>query len=312
MSGLGLESWRVRSVPGVAELYAAERLDDPTRRLEFIDALDPGVPRAEKWVIMVSTQYGCCVGCAMCDAAERRFRGNVSAADILEQVRRVLAAHPELDPRTVKKLKLHFARMGEPTFNAGVLEALETLARGGALPGLLPSVSTVAPDCPTSAEFLQRLRAVKDRWFGGGRFQLQFSVHTTDPAARRALIPIRSWSLERMGEFARAWRRPDDRLVTLNAVSAPGLPFDADVLAAAFDPAHCLVKLTPVHPTRRAARNALVDDWNEPPAAVRARALALERKGFKVIINAPWPEETAGGVSCGQVASSAEVAVSAG
>jgi 23S rRNA (adenine2503-C2)-methyltransferase len=253
---------------------------------------------------MVSTQYGCCVGCLMCDAAERRFRGNVAAEDILEQVRRVLAAHPDVDPGRVKKLKVHFARMGEPTFNAGVLEALETLARGGALPGLLPSLSTVAPDCPVSAGFLERLRKMKDRWFADGRFQLQFSVHTTDPAARRALIPIRTWSLERMGAFARAWRRPGDRLVTLNAVSAPGLPFDPERLAAAFDPEHCLVKLTPVHPTRRAARHGLIDDWHEAPEAVQGRARALERLGFKVIINSPWPEETAGGVSCGQVAAS--------
>ncbi|MBI5594641.1 MAG: radical SAM protein [Elusimicrobia bacterium] len=303
MYGLGFESWHLRSIPGIAELYAAERRDDPTRRLEFIDALDPGVPRGDKWVIMVSTQYGCCVGCAMCDAAERRFRGNVPAQDILAQIRTVLAAHPETDPRTVKKLKVHFARMGEPTFNQGVLEALEALAAEG-LPGLLPSISTVAPDCPPSAAFLERLLEVKDRSFPGGMFQLQFSVHTTDAEVRRSLIPIRTWTLERMGEYARRWLRPGDRLVTLNVLSAPGLPFDPARLREVFDPAVCVVKLTPVHPTKRATRNGLLDDWRDPPERVKERASVLESLGFKVIINSPWPEETAGGVSCGQVASS--------
>lgn len=304
MSALGLEVWRLRSIPGVADLYAAERREDPTRRVEFIDALDPGIPRERKWVGMVSTQFGCCVGCAMCDAGERRFRGNVPTEDLLEQVRRILGAHPEVDPRSVAMFKLHFARMGEPTFNPGVLEAIETLARGRALPGLVPSLSTVAPDCPVSVDFLEELRRIKNRLFKAGRFQLQFSVHTTDPVQRRALIPIRTWGLERMGEFARRWVLPGDRKVTLNFVSSPDLIVDPEALARACDPASTLVKLTPTHPTKRGARNGLTDDWHEPPARVSERARAFEARGFQVIVNAPWPAETAGGVSCGQVAAS--------
>jgi 23S rRNA (adenine2503-C2)-methyltransferase len=311
MSVLGLEVWRLRSIPGVAELYAAERRDDPTRRVEFIDALDPGIPREKKWVAMVSTQFGCCVGCAMCDAGERRFRGNVPAEDMLEQVRRILGAHPETDPRSVAMFKLHFARMGEPTFNPGVLEAIETLAKGGALPGLVPSISTVGPDCPPSVDFLEELTRLKNRFFKGGRFQLQFSVHTTDPVQRRALIPIRTWGLDRVGAFARRWVRKGDRKVTLNFVSSPELVVDPAALARACRPEDCLVKLTPTHPTKRAARNGLVDDWSRAPERVRERAAAFEAAGFKVIINAPWPSETAGGVSCGQVAASVAAAPAA-
>lgn len=311
MSVLGLEVWHLRSIPGVAELYAAERRDDPTRRVEFIDALDPGIPREKKWVAMVSTQFGCCVGCAMCDAGERRFRGNVPAEDMLEQVRRILGAHPETDPRSVAMFKLHFARMGEPTFNPGVLEAIETLAKGGALPGLVPSISTVGPDCPPSVDFLEELMRLKNRFFKGGRFQLQFSVHTTDPVQRRALIPIRTWGLDRVGAFARRWVKAGDRKVTLNFVSSPDLVVDPAALAAACRPEDCLVKLTPTHPTKRAARNGLVDDWSQAPERVRERAAAFEAAGFKVIINAPWPEETAGGVSCGQVAASVVAAPAA-
>lgn len=311
MSVLGLEVWHLRSIPGVAELYAAERRDDPTRRVEFIDALDPGIPREKKWVAMVSTQFGCCVGCAMCDAGERRFRGNVPAEDMLEQVRRILGAHPETDPRSVAMFKLHFARMGEPTFNPGVLEAIETLAKGGALPGLVPSISTVGPDCPPSVDFLEELMRLKNRFFKGGRFQLQFSVHTTDPVQRRALIPIRTWGLDRVGAFARRWVKKGDRKVTLNFVSSPDLVVDPAALAAACRPEDCLVKLTPTHPTKRAARNGLVDDWSQAPERVRERAAAFEAAGFKVIINAPWPEETAGGVSCGQVAASVVAAPAA-
>ena len=36
----------------------------------------------------------------------------------------MLAANPELEAASHPKLKIHFARMGEPTLNGAVLEAL--------------------------------------------------------------------------------------------------------------------------------------------------------------------------------------------
>ena len=223
MSEGTLEARLVRRVGDIAGLYSAFRRGDPSRSLEFIDALDPGVPRAKKWVIMVSTQFGCPVGCAICDAGDRPYRGNVSGEEILEQVRRVLAAHPEQDPARVPKLKVHFARMGEPSFNEGVLEALSALGGGGRLPGLLPSVSSVAPRCARSAAFFETLRAVKDRWFRDGMFQLQFSVHSTDDEARRALVPIRTWSLEEMAEFGRRCAlQLEEKILELGAQNVAG------------------------------------------------------------------------------------------
>jgi len=64
-----------REVPGLARLYLAELPGDGLRMIEFVDTVEPGVEKADKWVLMISTQFGCAVGCRMCDAGAMGFHG---------------------------------------------------------------------------------------------------------------------------------------------------------------------------------------------------------------------------------------------
>lgn len=299
-----MEVVRTLRVDGLAELHLA-RMGDPRRLVEFVDTLEPGVPKAEKWVLMISTQVGCPVGCSLCDAGALGYGGNLSPEEILEQVRHVLAANPSLDPASHPKLKIHFARMGEPTLNPAVLPALRALRELVPGPGLMPSLSTVAPRTPAAEGFLADLRAVKDELYPGGRFQLQFSLHATDDAARARIVPIRAWGLERIAAYGAAFRRPGDRRVTLNFAPPPGIPLDPEAVAARFSPEHFLVKVTPVNPTRAADRAGHTRAWSEAPEDVAGFARRLESLGFEVILSPSLPVEIAAATSCGQLWSEA-------
>lgn len=292
---------KTRSVPGLAELYLARVGPEPGRMIEFVDTLEPGQPKSRKWVLMVSTQAGCAVGCALCDAGALGFWGNLSEEDILAQVRHCLAANPDLDPAAHPKFKIHFARMGEPTLNPAVLPALRGLPRLAGGPGLIPSLSTVAPDTPAAERFLEELRAVKDALYPGGRFQLQFSLHATDEESRAQIVPIRTWDMARIAAYGRAFRRPDDRKVTLNFAAPPGAGLRADAVAARFDPENFLIKLTPVNPTRTADERGTTHVWMSPPGELRDFAGRLQERGFTVIVSPSLPEEIAAATSCGQL-----------
>lgn len=294
----------VREIPNIATLFSASRGDDSAMCFEFIDAVDPGTPRSSKWVIMVSTQFGCAVGCRMCDAGASGYRGNLTQKELDFQIQTVLSRHPEIPWASVPKIKVHFARMGEPSFNPAVLDCLEDLGKRADLPGLMPSISSVAPECAVSRNFFTRLLEVKNRLFSVGRFQLQFSIHSTDSEARAALIPIRKWSFDQIAEFGARWHRSGDRLITLNFALAEDMPCDPDVVKEYFSPQQFLVKFTPIHPTQRAARNHLTWSWYEPPPRISELKNAFEERDFQVIVNPPWPEEVGGEVSCGQLSQS--------
>lgn len=294
-----------RSAGPLGQLYLARLSGRSDRLIEFVDTVEPGVPKDEKWVLMLSTQVGCVIGCRMCDGGAMGWRGNLTAEEIVAQVRRVVKDNPGLDARRHPKFKIHFARLGEPTLNPATPEALERLAAEWGGPGLTASISTVAPDAPTAGERLEEMREVKDRLYRGGRFQLQFSAHSTDETVRRSVMRARPWSLERVADFGRRWRRPGDRKVTLNFALAPDQPLDPAVVARIFDPENFLVKITPVNPTRASEASGASRLWNEPPPDVAAADAGLRARGFSVILSPSTPEEIAAETSCGQLWSSA-------
>ncbi|MBI5630734.1 MAG: isochorismatase family protein [Elusimicrobia bacterium] len=293
------------ALPPLASLYLAQLGPDPEKLAEFVDTLEPGVPKNEKWVMMVSTQFGCPVGCRMCDAGAMGYRGNLSAAQILGQIRHVVRENPGLDVRRHPKVKIHFARMGEPALNPDVLKALEMLAREFPYDGILPSLSTVAPKSPSVERFFEELLALKNSLYPGGRFQLQFSLHSTDEERRKIIVPIKKWSLEEVSLYGQRFVAGGDRKITLNFALAKGERLDPRRIDEVFSPAKFLVKITPVNPTEAAARRGAAHLWGEAPDGIKADAGELEALGFDVIISPSLPEEISAQTSCGQLWSAA-------
>jgi 23S rRNA (adenine2503-C2)-methyltransferase len=50
----------------------------------------------EKWVITISTQYGCSMGCSFCDVPKVGPGTNASLNDLIQQVLTGLHLHPEV------------------------------------------------------------------------------------------------------------------------------------------------------------------------------------------------------------------------
>ncbi|MFZ5820921.1 MAG: radical SAM protein [Chloroflexota bacterium] len=290
---------KVFAVTGTSEMAEVFMADmGGGRMIEFVEALQPPYTRDERWILMVSTLYGCPVKCLFCDAGGG-YRGKPTAEEILLQVDHLVYRWYPDGRVPAKKFKIQFARMGEPALNMAVLDALEQLPGRYDAPGLMPSVSTIAPHGVDA--FFERLLDIKDRLYAGGRFQFQFSLHTTDEAARDRLIPVRKWSFEQMAAYGERFQRAGDRKITLNFALAEGLPADPSVLLRYFDPARYLVKLTPVNPTVRAVQNGLsthIDPYR--PESGQAVAQAMTAAGYDVIVSIGEVEENEIGSNCGQ------------
>jgi len=261
------------------------------RLVEFVESLQPPFSREEKWILTVSTLDGCPVRCRFCDAGGPA-RGTLSREDILEQIDHLVRGRYPDGAVPTKKFKIQFARMGEPSLNPQVLEVLEDLPGIYDAPGLIPSFSTVAP-AGTEA-FFERLLDVKNRLYGP-RFQMQFSIHTTDGELRDRLIPVKKWPFEKIAAYGTRFVEGDGRKVTLNFALGDGMPVDPRALLSFFPREAFLVKMTPVNPTHAAARNGIAstDRFLEETAA------RLRDAGYEVLVSIGEPEENRIGSNCG-------------
>lgn len=298
--------WKILNKRGrdnVAWVYLLRSKMDEDVLIECVEAFDPRYPAREKWVVILSSQKGCPVKCRFCDASFY-FRGNLSLAELLEQLEIVLAPHKHGDDcLNSKKIKLHFARMGEPALNPAVLEMLEKLPF--LYPGVnfVPTVATIAP--AGSDKWFKELTDIKNRYYLDGRFQLQFSVNSTDREYRNELMPFKKWSFEEIRDFGRKYYRGGDRKITLNFALAVDTPFEAGEIMKHFEPEIFLVKVTPVNPTAGAARARMVSALKfdgSYPSGLRAELGKLEQAGFEVIISIGSLEEIGVGSNCGQLA----------
>ncbi len=268
------------------------------KMLECVESVQPPFTRDEKWILLVSTMHGCPVGCKMCDAGGY-FHGKPSAEEILEQIDFMVRNRYPDGCVASKQFKIQFARMGEPALNDAVLDVLEELPLRYDAPGLMPSISSVAPFGADA--FFERLLDIKNRLYSDGHFQFQFSIHTTDLVLRDELVPIKKWDFAKMAEFGERFYREGDRKITLNFALAQGQPLDPDVLIKYFSPDIFLIKITPLNPTYRAVENQL-ETYIDPlaDASQDAIVIALEEVGYQVIVSIGEVEENLIGSNCGQ------------
>jgi 23S rRNA (adenine2503-C2)-methyltransferase len=268
------------------------------RAVEFVESIQMPLPREEKWVLMVSTLFGCPVKCLMCDAGGA-YQGKLSSEEILAQIDYLVDKRFPGGHIPVEKFKIQFARMGEPSFNTSVLDVLTELPNRYHAAGLIPSLSTIAPSGVD--RFFDRLLEIKERLYPNGRFQFQFSLHTTDVSLRDQLIPVKKWTFAKMAEYGNRFYRPGDRKITLNFALAKGMPVAPEFLGRYFDPGKYLVKITPLNPTCEAVKNKLssyLDPYGNKSDHEIVRL--LEAWGYEVIVAIGDVEENKIGSNCGQ------------
>ncbi len=279
----------------IAMVYVVEY---PGGLVECVEAVQPPRSREDKWVLMISTLFGCPISCQMCDAGGH-FRGKLTEEEMFSQIEFLIDQRYPDRKVPSRQFKIQFARMGEPALNPAVLDLLETLPEKVDAPGLLPSFSTIAPH--GTDDFFDRLIDIKNNVYPQGRFQFQFSLHTTDPVRRDELIPVRKWDFQKMADFGRRYYRLGDRKITLNFALAEDSPVDPQVLLNYFDPEQFLIKVTPLNPTYQAVATGLKSYLEPNKGLEHYPALqAIEEAGYRLIISVGEQEENRIGSNCGQ------------
>jgi 23S rRNA (adenine2503-C2)-methyltransferase len=257
----------------------------------------PLLPLAEKWVCTISTQYGCSMGCRFCDVPRVGPGRNASLQDLLDQVREVVALHPEV--RKCARFNVHYARMGEPTWTWSVIDSAILLKRIYRGFNVHPVVSTMMP-APNKdlASFLRTWVHVKNTYYSG-EAGLQLSINSTNEDERKKMFNGNALYLGNIADLMAEMPDPVGRKYTLNFAIA-GYELDAEKLARWFPPSRFVCKLTPMHKTRAALANGIktAGDYTESYPYEKDEA-RLRAAGFDVLVFIASREEDESRITCG-------------
>jgi len=259
----------------------------------------PMLPLEKKWVVTISTQYGCSMGCSFCDVPRVGPGKNATFHDMMGQINHAIALHPEVE--YTERFNLHFARMGEPTFNPDVIGVAYAMKNFGDACSFKvhPVVSTMMPARNVGLQaFLHHWLHIKNDVYSGDA-GLQLSINSTNDQARLSMFNGNAMELGDISNMMRHLPQPKGRKITLNFAVAD-YEIDAERLVRLFDPGKFVVKLTPMHKTTSATLRGIrtAGDYTEH-YAYEHHEEALRAVGFDVLVFIASHEEDLGRITCG-------------
>ena len=156
------------------------------------------IPESGRGTLCVSSQVGCALNCSFCATARQGFNRNLSAAEIIGQLRlanQLLVSDDNERPVT----NVVMMGMGEPLLNyKNVIQAMTLMQEDFAYglskrrvtlstSGLLPEMQSLSKDCPVS---------------------LAVSLHAPDDDLRNKLVPInRKYPLTKLMQACRDYTK---------------------------------------------------------------------------------------------------------
>nr|MCU0561964.1 23S rRNA (adenine(2503)-C(2))-methyltransferase RlmN [Desulfobacterales bacterium] len=170
------------------------------------------IPERDHCTLCVSSQVGCAQNCRFCLTAKGKLRRNLSAGEILAQVRDV--RRQLLDPGQLTNIV--FMGMGEPLANLeNLLGALALITDSDVGLGFAARRVTVSTAglVPQMLEFGRR-----------SRVSLAVSLNAADDDTRSRLMPInRTYPLEALLEACRSYPLPPGRRITFEYILIKGV-----------------------------------------------------------------------------------------
>lgn len=230
------------------------------------------IPDKDRHTVCVSTQVGCKMGCLFCMTGKQGFQGNLTAGEILNQLRSIN------EWETVTNIV--YMGMGEPLDNLeAVMKSLKILTSdwGFAMSARRITVSTIGI-IPAMKTFLEQSEA-----------HLAVSLHSPFEQERKMLMPVQQvHSLNAVLEEIRSWNFGRQRRVSFEYIMFKDLndtPAHVNELVKTLKGIRCRINLIRFHPIPDTPLNPSTD------AAIIGFKEALNSRGIVTTIRASRGED---------------------
>lgn len=270
---------------------------------EINGVTNTSVDLSKKWVATISTQKGCPMRCKFCDVPLFGYFGNCSQEDLEFQIRTIIDGEPI---SSTDRFNIHYARMGEPTFNRNVLrftnDRLDDLVKQCGLNAntIHPVISTMMPKNLNGLKtYLMDWCCIKNQK-RHGEAGLQLSINSTSDNQREYQFSGNSLSLLEISNICKLLPNPAGRKYTLNFAVTEESIVDANKLNDMFDKEMFIVKITPIHQTKSSVVNSFdtTTEYENYDVYKKFEQPLLEL-GWDVIVFVPSVEEDSDRITCG-------------
>ena len=204
-----------------------------TESLKFVEAAY--IPDNDRATLCVSSQVGCKMGCLFCMTGKQGFQGNLSAGEIVNQLRSIPERH--------KVTNIVYMGMGEPLDNLdNVLGSLDILTAdwGMAMSPRRITVSSIGVK-PAMIKFLELSQC-----------HLAISLHNPFDEERKALMPIENvYPIQDVVDEIRNYDFSGQRRVSFEYIMFEGLndtPVHVKGMVKLLKNLNCRVNLIRFHP----------------------------------------------------------------
>jgi 23S rRNA (adenine2503-C2)-methyltransferase len=205
----------------------------PAKNNKFIEAAY--IPESDRATLCVSSQIGCKMGCLFCMTGKQGFQGNLSASEILNQVKSL--------PESKKLTNIVYMGMGEPLDNTEeVLKSLEIFTSDWGF-GMSPKRITVS-----TIGIIPSL----EKFINSSDCHLAISLHTPFDDERKKLMPVQNiYPIDNVIKFVKQFDWAHQRRISIEYIMFKGLndtPRHVNQLARLLNGLKCRINLIRFHP----------------------------------------------------------------
>ena len=239
----------------------------PVKNNRFVEAAYIPDNSRERATLCVSSQVGCRMGCRFCMTARQGFQSNLTAGEIVNQVRSL----PEKDSLT----NIVYMGMGEPLDNyQNLMQSLEILTSdwGFAMSPRRITVSTIG------------IIGAMTKFLDSSECHLAVSLHTPFDEERKTLMPVQNnHPIEEVLKVIRSYDLGRQRRVSFEYIMFKDLndtPLHVKQLARILNGIRCRINLIRFHPIPDAPYQTSDDK------TIEAFRDALNKKGIRTTLRA--------------------------
>lgn len=249
------------------------------------------IPEGDRGTLCVSSQVGCSLNCSFCSTGKQGFNRNLTAAEIIGQVRIAIKSFGPMDPANKRMVtNVVMMGMGEPLMNFERVVAAMTLMMEDNAYGLSKRRVTLSTAGVVPA--MDKLGDVID-------VSMAVSLHAPNDELRDVLVPInKKYPIKELIAACNRYleKLDDKRVITIEYTMMAGVndqPEHAKQLAKLLKKVPCKLNIIPFNPFPNSG-------YERPPAkAIELFKDAMHKAGIRTTVRRTRGDDV--DAACGQL-----------